>query len=50
MIRRMQNKVIRIHGFESGTTVSFFRACAEYQDGMINWKEFKAIYMRAIGG
>lgn len=50
MIKRMRNKVIRQNGFESGVTISFFRACEEYREGMINWKEFKSIYLLAIGG
>lgn len=50
MIRKMKNRVIRDHGFESGVTISFFRACDEYQDGPMPWKELQAIYMRAIGG
>lgn len=50
MIRKMKNRVIRDHGFESGVTISFFRACDEYQDGLMPWKELQAIYMRAIGG
>ena len=36
MIRKMKNRVIRDHGLESGVTISFFRACDEYQDGMLS--------------
>ena len=50
MIKRMKNRVIRDHGFESGITRSFFYACEEYRDGLLSWKELKSIYMRAIGG
>ena len=50
MIKRMKNRVIRDHGFESGITRSFFNACAEYHDGLISWKELKSIYMLAIKG
>jgi hypothetical protein len=49
-LKKMKNRVIRDHGFESGVTISFFRACDEYQDGLLSWKELKSIYMRAIGG
>lgn len=47
-IKKMKNAVILVNGFEHGTTRSFFIACEEYEQGLINRKELKAIYKRAV--
>lgn len=47
-IRKMKKNVIIINGLEHGTTISFFKACEEYAQGLINHKELKAIYKLAI--
>ena len=43
-IKKMKNLVILQNGFEHGTTRSFFIACEEYEQGLINRKELKAIF------
>lgn len=47
-IRKMKDRVIMMNGFEHGTTRSFFKACEEYEQGLINRKELNAIYKRAV--
>ena len=47
-IKKMKNMVILVNGFEHGTTRSFFKACEEYEQGLINRKELNAIYKRAV--
>lgn len=44
LIKTMKKNIIRNHGFESGNTITFFNACEQYHDGLINRKELVAIY------
>ena len=49
-IKTMKKNIIRNHGFESGNTITFFNACEQYRDGLINRKELVAIYRLLAGG
>jgi Ca2+-binding EF-hand superfamily protein len=48
-IRKMKKNVVMMNGFEAGETISFFKACEEYEQGLINRKELKSIYKLAMG-
>ena len=43
-VKMMKNRMVRNNGFECGNTITFFNACEEYREGLINFRELVAIY------